>query len=118
MQVYMRHLGPMVTEGRPAKSRRDYVELYFDPEGNDNVVDTIVAEGYYITRGNEFPVERETRTGTEFYGETGADMEHVGGSTCRQVPSVTSNRNNHGNQIKHSLMSMVTSALDFLAESS
>ena len=65
------------------------VRLYFDPDGNENVVDRIVKESYYM----------------ELVHENGISM---GEGICEQ------SNEGSGKGMNHSLMAMVTSALEHL----
>ena len=100
----MRRVGAVAV---PAARGREYVELYFDPKGEESIVDRVVEEGYYLTRGNH---------GTEM------DLASDAGTKLVEL-SLSSGGSpagggNYGNRTKHSPMAMVNSALKLLASES
>jgi hypothetical protein len=97
----MRRVGAVAA---PAARGRDYVELYFDPDGKDNIVDCIVEEGYYLIRdhGTGMELVDDTRT------DLGCDVEPL--LVSRGSPTGDSD----ASRSKPSPMAMVNSALSLL----
>ena len=115
-QVYMRHKGPVAS---PTVRGRDYVELFLDPDGKDNVVDRVIEEGYYVSRSNQ--ILEGDGMGIESASKPGPEVECGGPMSANAAVEVMSSTDeplavssNRGK--KHSLMALVNSALEHLTD--
>lgn len=93
---------------QPNSHLRQHVELYFDPDGKESVVDLLVKEGYNIKYQDEAD---EVGTELESLGNESDDPRMDSSS---ELPELVEEDVLPCANSKRSLMSMVTTALSLL----